>query len=271
MAALRRRLTPHIWRNLAMGSFKYINGIASRENLTRFLELVDLAAGAGKDVNNVFDLSDRFNGSRPMARCLEALRANPASARMLDERYVGPLYDLPAMLRMPRYSLGWTYGQVMNAMGYDPQFYRRPDSFADDAEYVNFRVYKTHDIHHILTGFSLDDLGEIGVISVSSAQFGFPAFVFLGLLGMLMNFFSSEQLYREDLPATEIGKTLGYTYSLISKGIEMGQAARPLFPIKWEEGLERPLAEWRRELNIHPVTEGVFSWYSRPNLAAAVA
>jgi ubiquinone biosynthesis protein Coq4 len=88
---------------------------------------------------------------------------------------------------------------------------------------------------------------------------------------MLMNFFSSEQLYREDLPSTEIGKTLGYTYSLISRGIEMGQAAKPLFPVKWEEGFERPLAAWREELNIRPVTDGVFSWYSRPNLAAAVA
>ena len=254
-----------------MGSFKYINGIASRDNLARFLELVDLAAGAGKDVSNVFDLSDRFNGSRPMERCLLALRSNPASARMLAERYVGPLYDLEAMAKMPKYSLGWNYARVMTAMGYDPQFYRRPERFANDAEYVNFRVYKTHDIHHIVTGFSLDDLGEIGVISLSSAQFGFPAFVFIGLLGMLMNFFSSEHLYREDLPATEIGKTLGYTYGLVSRGIEMGQAAKPLFPVKWEEGLERPLAEWREELNIHPVTEGVFSWYSRPNLAAAVA
>lgn len=254
-----------------MGSFKYINELVRGDNLQQFLELVDLAAGSGRDVSNVFDLSDRLNGSRPMARCLEAIRSQPASARMLAERYAGPLYDLEAMARMPRYSLGWTYARVMSTMGYDPQFYRRPESFADDAAYVNFRVYKTHDIHHIVTGFSLDDLGEMGVISVSSAQFGFPAFVFLGLLGMLMQFFSAKQLYREDLEPTEIGKTLGYHYRVISLGIEMGQAAKPLFPVKWEEGLERPLADWRRELNVRPVTEGVFSWYSRPQLAAAVA
>jgi ubiquinone biosynthesis protein Coq4 len=254
-----------------MGSFKYINDIVSRDSMQKFLELVDLASGAGKDVNNVFDLSDRFNQSRPMERCLKALRGHPASARMLEERYVGPLYDLEAMVRMPAQSLGWTYGRVLTAMGYDPQFYRRPESFADDAAYVNFRVYKTHDIHHILTGFSLDDLGEIGVISVSSAQFGYPAFVFLGLLGMLRQFFFSEERYREDMDAAEMRKTLGYHYRVIAKGLEMGEAAAPLFPIKWEEGFERPLAEWRRELNIDPVTDGVFSWYTRPNLAAAVA
>jgi ubiquinone biosynthesis protein COQ4 len=254
-----------------MGSFKYINEIVSRGNLQQFLEMADLAAGAGKDVNNVFDLSDRFNRSRTMERCLTALRSNPASARMLEERYEGPPYDLDAMLKMPKHSLGWTYARVLSTMGYDPQFYRRPDHFADDAAYVNFRVYKTHDLHHVLTGFSLDDLGEMGVISVSSAQFGFPAFVFLGLLGMLTQFFTSEHLYREDMDVTETGKTLGYVYNLIGKGVEIGQAARPLFPVKWEEGFERPLAAWREELNIRPVTEGVFSWYTRPNLAAAVA
>ena len=254
-----------------MGSFKYINDLASRDNLTKFLELVDLAAGAGKDMNNVFDLSDRLNQSRPMNRCLTALRSDPASARMLEERYVGPAYDLGAMSRLPKYSLGWTYAQVMTTMGYDPQFYRQPERFADDAASVNFRVYKTHDIHHVLTGFSLDDLAELGVISVSSAQFGYPAFVFLGLLGMLIQFFSSEQLYREDLPPSEIGKTLGYRYRVLSMGVEMGQAAKPLFPVKWELGFERPLADWREELNIRPMTDGVFSWYTRPALAAAVA
>ncbi len=157
-----------------MGSFRYINDLASRDNLTKFLEMVDLAAGAGKDVNNVFDLSDRFNQSRPMNRCLTALRSHPASARMLEERYVGPAWDLGPMSRMPKYSLGWTYAQVMTMMGYDPQFYRHPERFADDAAYVNFRVYKTHDIHHVLTGFSLDDLGELGVISVTSPSSAIP-------------------------------------------------------------------------------------------------
>lgn len=46
----------------------------------------------------------------------------------------------------------------------------------------------------------------------------------------------------------------------------MGQSAKPLFPIKWEEGLERPLDEWREELNIQPVTDGPYSWYSHPAL-----
>jgi ubiquinone biosynthesis protein Coq4 len=239
--------------------------------MQQFLEFVDLAAGSGKDVNNVFDMSEKFNPTRPMQRCVKAIQNNPASAAMLQERYVGPLYDLEAMLKMPKYSLGWTYAQVMNTLGYDPQFYRRPESFANDAEYITFRVYKTHDLHHILTGFSLDGLGELGVISVSVAQFGFPAFVFLDLISMMVSFFNNDNLYSEDLDPAEMAKTLGYKFKVISQGLEMGQAAQPLFPIKWEEGLTRPIEEWRQELNINPVREGIFSWYSRPELAAAIA
>jgi hypothetical protein len=36
--------------------FKYINEISNSDNLNQFLELVDLAAGSSKDVNNAFDL-----------------------------------------------------------------------------------------------------------------------------------------------------------------------------------------------------------------------
>lgn len=251
--------------------YRYINNVANQENIQKLLELVDLAAGAPADVNNVFDLSDKLDQSKPMNRCLKVLKKNPASAQIIEERYTGPLYDLEAMLKMPKYSLGWTYAQVISTLDYDPQFYRHPETFSNDEAYVNFRVYKTHDIHHILTGFSLDNLGELGVISVSAGQFAYPAFIFLDLVSMLTSFLANEDLYQPDLEMTEAAKTLGYKFEVISKGLQIGQAAKPLFPIKWEEGFERPIDEWRQELNIKPVTEGFYSWYTRPELANAIA
>ncbi|GFE67902.1 Coq4 family protein [Chroococcus sp. FPU101] len=251
-------------------SFRYIDQLLTPENLKQFLELVDLGAGANKDVNNVFDLSDKLHSSRPMQLCIQAIKSNPASAEILKERYVGPPYELEAMLKMPKGSLGWTYAKVLSTLGYDPQFYRTPDHFENDAEYISFRVYKTHDLHHILTGFSLDNLGELGVISVTTGQTAYPAFIFIALVSFLINFFKSEQLYNKELESTENAKTLGYVFRLVNQGIDMGQAAKPLFPIKLEEHLERPLDELRQELNIHPVTEGIYSWYSRPELQAAI-
>lgn len=248
--------------------FRFIDGLVKPEKLNQFLELVDLAAGAGQDPNNVFDLSDRFNSSHPMQLCIQAIQQDPTASQVIEERYVGPPYDLESLLKLPKDSLGWTYAKVLSTLGYDPKFYRTPTTFNSDAEYISFRVYKTHDIHHILTGFMLDNLGELGVISVTAAQTRFPAFLFLDIVSLLSNFFTAETLYSEDLDRTAKGKTLGYAFHLISRGIEMGQAAKPLFPVKWEEGFDRPISEWRKELNIQPVMEGPYSWYSNPQLLA---
>jgi ubiquinone biosynthesis protein COQ4 len=238
--------------------FRYIDDLVNPEKLNQFLELVDLAAGAGKDPNNVFDLSDRFNTSRAMQLCIQAIQQDHASSQLVKERYVGPPYDLESLLKLPKDSLGWTYAKVLSTLAYDPQFYRTPTAFNSDAEYISFRVYKTHDLHHILTGFMLDNLGELGVISVTAAQTRFPAFLFLDIVSFLSNFFTAEKLYSD-------------AFNLVSKGIEMGQAAKPLFPVKWEEGLDRPIAEWREELNIQPAMTGPYSWYSNPQLLAAIS
>ena len=38
------------------------------------------------------------------------------------------------------------------------------------------RVRKTHDFHHIITGFSMIGPGELGVIAITALQYGYPAF-----------------------------------------------------------------------------------------------
>lgn len=252
-------------------SFKYIDKMVNPDNMKQFLELVDYAAGGGVDVNNIFDLSEKLHGSRAMGLCTRAVGLNPASAEMLAQRYMGPRYDLDAMLKMPKGSLGWTYAKIMTALGYDPDFYRTPESFKNDEEYITFRVYKTHDIHHIVTGFSMDNFGEFGVISVFAAQIGYPAFVFVDLISMLMTFFRSEKLYVEAENPMEQARTLGYQFRLISDGLEMGANAKPLFPVKWEELLDRQLEDLRAEFNIVPAREGIYSWYSNPQLQEAIA
>lgn len=252
-------------------SYKYLNNLATPENIQKFLELVDLAAGGGQDTNNVFEIGRRLLNSQQMKLCVKAVMSEPESAKIVTEKYIGPEYDLNAMLTMPKDSLGWTYGKIISALGYNPQFYPPASSEMSDAAYISFRISKTHDIHHILTGFSLDNFGELGVISVTVAQTRYPSFLLLDLLALLMSFFTDDKLYFEAETQKQQRETIKYKFDLISQGIAIGQAAKPLFPIKWEEGLERPLAEWRKELNIEPVTTGPYSWYANPNSQAAIA
>jgi ubiquinone biosynthesis protein Coq4 len=58
---------------------------------------------------------------------------------------------------------------------------------------------------------------------------------------------------------------------MISKGLEMGLQARPLFPVIWEERMEQNLDDLRNELGIEAVTEGPWSWHQNPELIAALS
>jgi len=243
--------------------FKYIDSFATPENVNKLLALVDKVAGVRYETNNVFDIEDALINSPQMQKCLERVRQDPASGQLLEERYMGKEFDLEELLKLPPHSLGWTYARVLSAMDYDPQFYRKTE-ISSDAEYVIHRVRKTHDLHHILTGFSFDDYGELGVISVTVGQIGHPGFIFIDLLSALLIYISGEEM-------EGIDSLLIYTFDEVSLGIKMARQAKPLFPVKWEEGLDRPIDEWRSELGIEPVTSGQWSWYSRPLLQQAIA
>jgi ubiquinone biosynthesis protein Coq4 len=198
-----------------------------------------------------------------MQRCLTKVRNEPASAKVLEERYMGEDYDFEKMLKMHPHSLGWTYAKVLTALGYDPNFYRLRE-IESDVDYITHRVRKTHDLHHILTGFSFDDYGEMGVISVTFGQIAYAPFTLMALLGSFLS-------YVTDAKSPEIDNQLEYNFDTASAGIQIARQANPLFPVKWEENLDRPIDELRSELNIQPVTTGLWSWYTHPLLQDAIS
>lgn len=167
--------------------FKYIDALATPENLEKLMKLTDMVAGITRETSNVFDIEDALRDSPLMQNCLTAVREDSASAKALEERYMGEDYDIEKMLKMPPHSLGWTYAKVLTALGYDPNFYRIRE-IESDVDYITHRVRKTHDLHHILTGFSFDDYGELGIISVTIGQIRYPAFVLMALLASLLSY-----------------------------------------------------------------------------------
>ena len=254
--------------------FRYLNQIASTEHIHEFLELADLAAGGGHDAGNVFELSRRLQGNS-MNRCLQRLGQDPAAATLIASRKLCGPYDVAAMKQLPKGSLGHTYAHVMEALGYDIDFFPDPafyNNLASDADYVNYRVYATHDIHHIVSGYSLDNFGETGVISISVGQFAFPGFSFLNLVSLMLSFFDSEEATTNNgSPRQEDANSIGYIYDLINEGMAMGLRAKPLFPVIWEERLGQNLEELRQDLGIQPVRDGIYSWASNPAIQAALA
>jgi ubiquinone biosynthesis protein COQ4 len=171
---------------------------------------------------------------------VKALQRDPASAALIAERYMPPAHDLEALLRYPADSLGYLYAKKMNELGFRAEILYEGMSIASDAGYVEARIGQTHDIWHIITGFSASAEDEIGLQAFHLPQFPYPLAVSLLSSSMMSTLMFSP----EELPSL---------LESIRKGLEMGKAAKPLFAQKWEEAWEKPLAQWRSELGIQPL------------------
>ena len=96
-----------------------------------------------------------------------------------------------------------------------------------------------------------------------STEFGYPAFMLLDLVGLTMACFPT----MSKIPENE--KFLGgLLFDTLSAGIKMGREAKRLFPVKFEEMLDRPLQEVRNQLDITPIRDGP-SWYRYAGLKEA--
>ena len=255
--------------------YQYLNNLVREENLQRFLELADVAAGVGSSVDSAFELQMRLRNSKPMQLCIKRLNADPASAALIASRHVAPPYDPEALRAMPRGSLGHTYATVLAVMGHDLNFFPKPaywNNFETDADYINYRLASAHDLHHILTGFSPNrGGGEVGVLSFDLAQTSHPALAAVDLVSLMMAWVHGDTPLAElDDPAQKANTAASF-YRSISTGMEMGIAAKPLFPVLWEERMEQDLEELRHELEIDALREGVASWHTNPAIQAALA
>jgi len=254
--------------------FRYLDQIATREHLQEFLQLADLAAGAGHAASNVFQLADRLRESAPMRLCERILAEDPAALALIRQRRLSGPYDAQALRQLPKGTLGHTYVTILDTLGYDINFFPDPafyNNLESDADYINYRVFATHDIHHIVSGFSLDGFGELGVISISVGQFNHPGLAFTDLISLLLNWFRSDTPEHQLNTHAERLKTASYTFRMISHGLQIAAEAQPLFPVIWEERLGQDLGELRRELGVQAVTEGPWSWATHPDIAAALA
>ncbi|MCT0200518.1 pyrroloquinoline quinone biosynthesis protein [Synechococcus sp. CS-1325] len=254
--------------------FRYLDSIATQANLKEFLELTDLAVGGGADAGNVFLLSHRLRSSSPMKLCTTLLNRNPAAAELIKQRRLCGPYDADALRKLPRGTLGHTYATALGCLGYDINFFPEPtfyNNLETDADYINYRVFATHDIHHIISGFSLDGRGEIGVVSISVGQFNHPGLGFLDLVILLLTWLKSDVPLDQIEAVEHQARTARYTLGMILRGLEMAEQAQPLFPVLWEDRMGQDLEELRRELGIVAVKEGPMSWYSNPTITAALA
>ena len=126
---------------------------------------------------------------------------------------------------------------VLERLDYDPDF-TRPRPIDTPERWLIQRLATTHGIHHMVihnmvSGFATLAEGENGDLAITAVQIGFPAFVILNIAAAFGSFrFQPE---RHALMS-----------QAIARGMAMGLASAPFCVQRWEEGWERPLADWRR-------------------------
>ena len=241
------------------------------ENLNKLRELINkqIEATPESTLRTVFDLEDGFRDTFWMKKCIENIKNVPSSAKILEERYVEPEWDVDKMLKLPKNSLGWTYAKVMSTLRYDSHFYRDRKSIEEETDYVTMRVRSTHDMLHIVSGFDMIN-GEIATIGLNVGQYGYPGFMLIDLMGLFLACFpmieggnpskNSEAYVRDEI------RTGGLIFDILTHGITMARKAKPLFAVKFGEILDKPLDRVRKDLNIEPCISGPYSWYTDPRL-----
>lgn len=128
-------------------------------------------------------------------------------------------------------------------------------------------MLQTHDLHHIITGFSLDNFGEFGVVSLSVSQYNFPAFAFLNLSALMMGWMNQAEPVDKTTPTAAKAMSPQGLFEAVSLGLAMGEAAKRLFAVLWESLLSKDLQQVRHDLGITPVLSGIRSWTTNPSVA----
>jgi ubiquinone biosynthesis protein COQ4 len=200
------------------------------------LKLLAAIGRSGGALNSVADLVDNMIDSPQMVDAVRRFREVPGGAEMLDQRYPPLQPDIDRLIQLPEGSLGRGYAELIRELNYDPEFFR-PRPVDTEAQWLTQRVATTHDIHHVVSGFGTSAAGESGVLAITAAQIGFPAYVLLTTASQLASF------------RFQIERFEGLSQA-VAHGMAIGHQAQCLVAARWEEGWERPIGEWRQQLGI---------------------
>jgi ubiquinone biosynthesis protein COQ4 len=118
------------------------------------------------------------------ARWAERMRARPEWRRILEQRTtVFREHDFERFSRMPEGTLGHAFTRYFIDNGIEPFSYDFP--VIDDVEFLAKRYRETHDIHHIVTGYGTDPVGEVEVQAFYVGNMGLRHSAFISLVSCL--------------------------------------------------------------------------------------
>jgi ubiquinone biosynthesis protein Coq4 len=213
-------------------------------------KLIAVGKSSG-NLNEIADLIDSFLDTPQMDACITRFRELPGGSEMMDARYPPLQPDLERLAEYPPGSLGNAYATLILKLNYDPEFFR-PRSIDSEGQWLTQRIATTHDIHHLISGFSTEREGENGVLAITAAQIGFPAYVCLNQAVQASSF----RFRLENHPAIT---------KAINHGITIGFTSQAFCTARWEEQWGWSIEQWRHHLRIQYPADGCsYGLHPRP-------
>ncbi|MEM9691962.1 MAG: Coq4 family protein [Myxococcota bacterium] len=141
--------------------------------------------------------------------------------------------DYDALRRLPADTLGGAYARFLDQNGLSPDMFQPPPGLPYPLTYLAKRMRQTHDLWHVVTGYSTDVHGEIALLSFYHGQTGMPLTRLIAIFGCL-----------------KFGRHRPSIFAEAWRGYRRGQRAAFLPPTPWEELWERPLRDVREMLGL---------------------
>jgi ubiquinone biosynthesis protein COQ4 len=205
----------------------------------RYLRTLKGVVGMLRDphhTESVFDIEDGLKDIKAYELAVEHLKKQPEVAAVIRERYLTGLVDVDALSKMPEGTLGRAFAHHILSHGFDPDYFRKLH-VKNDLDYVMMRMRQTHDIWHVVTGIGTDPIGELGVKAFELSQTHRPLAAVICAGGVIRYLLKTPE---------ELSKV----FDAIHKAYQLGQDAKPFLAQKWEAAWDRPLEDWRSELNV---------------------
>lgn len=161
---------------------------------------------------------------------------------MRDRPNLGDV-DLEALRRLPASTLGGAFARFFEDNGLTTEIYGIPALYTADPDqaYLMRRYRHSHDLWHVLTGFSIAGHDEILIHAFSLAQTGMPSSVVLMVLGSLKHMLLEGRF--------------GLMRSGLLAAYQRGREASPLLPVYWERHFEESLESVRARYGVRPWTD----------------
>jgi len=170
---------------------------------------------------------ESLDGGR-YARFARELRASPDGRAFLSRRSSLALehLDLARMAALPAETLG---AEVARFYGEPRLNFPSPQRTLTDAQYLAYRMRQSHDLHHMLTGYGTDSVGEHELQAFQFGNLRTPT-------SLVTLVFAVHKRY--SVPRRTYFRRLWRAY-------RRGRASPPIVAMAWEELWEAPLATVR--------------------------